>query len=109
MNIDKALAKLLKEKESLVDSIELCCKSIEFWEKKAEKVFKKMDDFESESIFQSDEASETKYVALMKDSNRLMSRINFENSQLDKLEALILDLEERIINTLDKYAKKQKK
>ena len=39
MNIDKALAKLLKEKESLVDSIELCCKSIEFWEKKAEKVF----------------------------------------------------------------------
>ena len=35
MKIDKALAELLKEKESLIDSIELCCKSIEFWEKKS--------------------------------------------------------------------------
>ena len=68
-----------------------------------------MDEFESESVFESDEICEVKYKSLMKDASRLMSRINFENSQLDKLEALILDLEERIINTLDKYAKKQKK
>ena len=107
MNIDKALSKLLKEKESLIDSIELCCKSIEFWEKKADKVFKRMDDFESE--YQSDEVTEAKYTALMQDAARLMSRINFENSQLDQLEDSILELEEKIITTLDKHAKKQKK
>ncbi len=109
MNIDKALAKLLKEKESLIDSIELCCKSIEFWEKKADAVFKKMDEFESESVFESDEICEVKYKSLMKDASRLMSRINFENSQLDQLEDSILELEEKIITTLDKHAKKQKK
>ena len=45
----------------------------------------------------------------MKDASRLMSRINFENSQLDQLEDSILKLEEKIITTLDKHAKKQKK
>ena len=109
MKIDKALAQLLKEKESLIDSIELCCKSIEFWEKKADTVFKKMDAFESGSVFESGEVLESKYKNLMKDASRLMSRINFENSQLDQLEDSILKLEEKIITTLDNHAKKQKK
>ena len=38
-----------------------------------------------------------------------MKRIDFENNQLDSLESQILDLEEKIITTLARYAKKQKK
>ena len=38
-----------------------------------------------------------------------MKRVEFENNQLDALEAQVLDLEEKIITTLARYAKKQKK
>tara|TARA_R110002020_G_scaffold19821_5_gene68004 strand:- start:829 stop:1158 length:330 start_codon:yes stop_codon:yes gene_type:complete len=109
MNLNKTLEKLVAEKEVLLSSIELSCKSIEFWEKKADSVFKKMDDFETEVIFQDSQDSEKKYKILMEESDRLMNRINFENSQLDELEGSILDLEEKIIKALARYAKKQKK
>ena len=45
----------------------------------------------------------------MKESNKLMARINFENDQLDILEGKILDLEEKIIKAIAAYAQKQKK
>jgi hypothetical protein len=109
MSLTNTLENLLLEKEELISSIELACKSIEFWEKRAEKIFNQMDSFENESIFDSGDDSEKKYKNLMKNSNRLMHRINFENNQLDHLESLILDLEEKIIKELNKYAKKQKK
>jgi glycyl-tRNA synthetase alpha subunit len=109
MSLTNNLDKLLAEKEELISSIELACKSIEFWEKRAEKIFDQMDVFEDELIFDSGDDSEIKYKNLMKQSNRLMHRINFENNQLDHLESLILDLEERIIKMLNRYAKKQKK
>ena len=109
MSLDKILQKLLSDKEELLASIELACKSIEFWEKKADNTFQKMDDFESSSVFDSSEISEKKYTSLMHEASRLMNRINFENNELDKLEASILDLEEKIIKALEKHAKKQKK
>jgi hypothetical protein len=109
MSLDKTLKKLLAEKQSLLSTIELSCKSIEFWEKKADRIFKKMDDLESETLFTEDEATEKQHAALVHETNRLMNRINFENNELDRLEKLILDLEEKIVTTLARYAKKQKK
>lgn len=109
MNLDKILKKLLADKKELLSSIELACKSIEFWEKKADKTFQKMDDFELESAFKDDAAAKKRYKELMQEGDRLMNRINFENTQLDQLEISILDLEERIVKALEKHAKKQKK
>lgn len=109
MNLDKILKKLLADKKELLDSIELACKSIEFWEKKADKTFEKMDKFESESILKDGETAKKQYNELMREGDRLMNRINFENTQLDQLEVSILDLEGRIVKALEKHAKKQKK
>ncbi len=64
-----------------------------------------MDELENES-FDFDEAYR---LTLAKESEKILNRVNFENGQLDMLEAKILDLENSIIKTLAKYAKKQKK
>lgn len=105
----KKLENLIKQKNNLTDSIELCCNSISFWEKRANKIFTQMDSFEDEIKFCSEAESQKKYKFLNKESERLMARINFENNQLDILEQKILNLEEAIIKALDSYAKKQKK
>ena len=109
MAISKILEELLASKNKLIESIEICCKSIEFWENRANKVFTQMDKFENESFLSSEEQNHKEYKYLMTESNKIMNRINFENDQLDILEAKILDLEETIIKALSKYAKKQKK
>jgi len=46
---------------------------------------------------------------ITKDRADELSRINFENQQLDKLEMETINLEEKIIKTLSSHAKKQKK
>jgi len=109
MNLDKTLKKLMTEKKELTNSLELCCESIGFWEERAEKIFKKMDEFEEEALFSSGESHDKKFKKLQRESGKIMKRIDFENNQLDLLEAQILDLEEKIIATLSRYAKKQKK
>lgn len=109
MGLNKKLEDLLKEKKSLTEDIEICCNSIQFWEKRAEKIFNKMDAFEEDSLFESDENNTKRYKKLMEESNKLMARINFENDQLDILEGKILDLEEKIIKAIAAYAQKQKK
>tara|TARA_R100001163_G_C5060398_1_gene197228 strand:+ start:1805 stop:2134 length:330 start_codon:yes stop_codon:yes gene_type:complete len=109
MTLNKTLEKLLASKNELLESVEVCCKSIEFWEERANEVFSRMDKFEEESFLSSEEQNQKQYACLIKESNKIMSRVNFENNQLDILEAKILDLEETIIKALSKYAKKQKK
>ena len=109
MDLNKNLENLLKEKESLTADIEICCNSIAFWEKRAQKVFNKMDAFEEDSLFESDENNTKNYKKLMKESNKLMARINFENDQLDIIEGKNLDIEEKIIKAIAAYAQKQKK
>jgi len=109
MNLDKTLKKLLTEKKELTNSLELCCESIGFWEERAEKIFEKMDEFEEEALFSSGESHDKKFKKLQRESGKIMKRIDFENNQLDALEAQVLDLEEKIITTLARYAKKQKK
>ena len=109
MNLDKTLKKLMTEKKELTNSLELGCESIGFWEERAEEIFKKMDQLEEESLFSSEERQHKKFKNLQRESGKIMKRVDFENNQLDLLEAQILDLEEKIIVTLARYAKKQKK
>jgi len=109
MNLDQVLKKLMTEKKELTESLELCCDSIGFWEERAEGIFKKMDGLEEESLFSSEEQQHKKFKSLQRESEKIMKRIDFENSQLDSLEGQVLDLEERIITILARYAKKQKK
>ena len=68
-----------------------------------------MDQFEEESIFSPEESQHKKFTNLQRESGKIMKRVEFENNQLDLLEAQVLDLEEKIITTLARYAKKQKK
>ena len=109
MDLNKKLKELLAEKKALTASIDLCCQSIAFWEKKSEEMFKRMDEFEEETVFENDEIIEKKFRALRKESEGMMSRINFENSELDRLEIEILELEDKIVKEIASYAKKQKK
>tara|TARA_R100000152_G_C6748191_1_gene171780 strand:- start:185 stop:514 length:330 start_codon:yes stop_codon:yes gene_type:complete len=109
MDLNKKLENLLKEKKSLTSDIEICCNSIDFWEKRAEKMFNKMDAFEENSFLESEENNTKEYKRLMHESEKLMARINFENTQLDILEAKILELEEKIITAIKSHAQKQKK
>ena len=74
MSLTNNLDKLLAEKEELISSIELACKSIEFWEKRAEKIFDQMDVFEDELIFDSGDDSEIKYKNLVPTDWRWFSK-----------------------------------
>ena len=109
MNLDQVLKKLMAEKKDLTKSLELCCDSIGFWEERADKIFKRMDEFEEEALFSYGESHDKKFKKLQRESGKIMKRVEFENNQLDALEAQVLDLEEKIITTLARYAKKQKK
>ena len=70
---------------------------------------KQMEDFEKEHIFGEEDFVQKKYLSLRSECEKLLKRINFENKELDKLESQTLEVEEKIINTLSDYAKKQKK
>ena len=109
MDLTKKIEKLFEEKEYLLEYIEIWCKSIDFWEKRSNKVFKQMDKLEEESIFGGEDFVQKKYLYLKKECEKLMNRVNFENQQLDKLEMETINLEEKIIKTLSSHAKKQKK
>ena len=96
-------------KEELQESSRMIDQSIAFWEKKSEDMFKRMDSFEEEAVFENDEIIEKKFRALRKESEAMMARINFENSELDRMEIEILELEDKIVKEIEAYAKKQKK
>jgi len=104
--LDALLEPLFEKKEKLISSIEVSCKSIQFWEERAEKVFNKIDKTEEDSFLTSEDSYLEDHVKNSKEVESLMKRITLENDQLDVLEQDILDLEEEIIKTLDSYAKK---
>ncbi len=107
--LDSILEPLFEKKEKLITSIELSCESIGFWEERAEKIFKKIDESEEASFLISEESYLKENLKHSREVQSLMKRISLENNQLDTLEQSILDLEEEIIKVLDSYAKKQKK
>jgi len=68
-----------------------------------------MDEEEEGWSYSTDEFIEDTCSENLKEVNILMTRMKLENDQLDLLEKKIEDLEETISQTLEEYAKKQKK
>ena len=109
MKIDTLLKKILEEKKEVTKSCKVCAESIDFWEKRAEALFSKMDEVEEEFIFATEEFIEDTCARDLKEIDFLMKRMKFENDQLDSLESKIEELENKISEMLAEHAKKQKK
>jgi|TARA_B110001454_G_scaffold197154_1_gene200463 DNA-binding transcriptional MerR regulator len=109
MKTDTLLKKLLAQKKEVAEASKVSAQSIDFWEKRAEELFAKMDEEEAGWSYSTDEFVEDTCSENLKEVNVLMKRMQFENSQLDLLEKKIEKLEETISQTLAEHAKKQKK
>ena len=109
MKIDTLLKKLLAQKKEVAEASKVSARSIDFWEKRAEKLFTKMDEAEEDFAFSSDEYIEDTCSQYHKEIDFLMNRMKFENDQLDLLEKQIEKLETELCLAFTQYAKKQKK
>lgn len=109
MKINTLLEKILAEKKDLVEACKLCTQSIDFWEKKSNVLFEKMDEAEEEFALSTDEYIEDTCAEHLKEVDALMKRMKFENDQLDALEEKIEKLEVKISRLLAEHAKEQKK
>jgi|TARA_R110002051_G_scaffold298452_1_gene365284 DNA-binding transcriptional MerR regulator len=109
MKIDTLLKKFLAEKKEVAESCRVSSKSIDFWEKRAESLFSKMDETEDKFAFSTEEVIEAECLRDLKEVDFLMKRMEFENKQLDSLERKIEELEDNISQMLAEHAKKQKK
>jgi len=109
MKIDTLLKKFLEEKKEVAKACKISVESIDFWEKRSEKLFAQMDEVEEEFIFATDEFIEDTCARDLKEIDFLMKRMKFENDQLDLLEEKIEELENKISQMLTAHAKKQKK
>ena len=109
MNINTLLEKILAEKKELIEGCRLCTQSIDFWEKKSNDLFKKMDVAEEEYALSTDEYIEDTCTQHLKEIDALMKRMKFENDQLDALETKIEKLEVKTCLLLAEHAEKQKK
>ena len=109
MKIDNSLKKLLAQKKEVAEASKVSLQSIDFWEKRAEELFAKMDEEEAGFAYSTDEFIEDTCSQNLKEVDLLMKRMRFENEQLDLLERKIEELEDSITQTLEEHAKKQKK
>ena len=109
MKINTLLKKLLAEKKEIAEASKVSAQSIDFWEKRAEELFAKMDEEEAGFAYSTDEFIEDACSQNLKEVDLLMKRMKFENDQLDLLEKKIEELEDSITQTLAQHAKKQKK
>ena len=109
MKIDTLLKKLLVQRKEVAEASKVSARSIDFWEKRAEKLFTKMDEAEEDFAFSSDEYIEDTCSQYHKEIDFLMNRMKFENDQLDLLEEQIEKLETELCLVFTQYAKKQKK
>ena len=109
MKIDTLLKKFLEEKKEVAEASKVSAQSIDFWEKRAEKLFAKMDEEEEGWSYSTDEFIEETCSENLKEVDILMRRMQFENDQLDLLEKKIEELEGKISQMLTEHAQKQKK
>ena len=109
MKIDTLLKKFLEEKKEVAEASKVSAQSIDFWEKRAEKLFAKMDEEEQGWSYSTDEFIEETCSENLKEVDILMRRMQFENDQLDLLEKKIEELEDKISQMLTEHAQKQKK
>ena len=108
MKIDILLKKFLEEKKEVTKACKISSESIDFWEKRAEALFSKMDEAEEEFIFATEEFIEDTCARDLKEVDFLMKRMKFETDQLDVLEEQIEKLETKICLLLTEHAQKQK-
>ena len=85
MKIDTLLKKFLEEKKEVAEASKVSAQSIDFWEKRAEKLFAKMDEEEQGWSYSTDEFIEETCSENLKEVDILMRRMQFENDQLDLL------------------------
>ena len=109
MKIDILLKKFLEEKKEVMKACKISGESIDFWEKRSEELFAKMDKAEEDFIFATDEFIEDTCASQLREVDYLMKRMKFENDQLDSLEKKIEELEDKLSQVLTEYAQKQKK
>ena len=109
MKIDTLVKGILDKKKKLIEDSKVCSESIDFWEKKANRLFNEMDETEEEFAFSSDEYIEDKCINHLKEVDFLMNRMKLENDQLDLVEKQIEELETQLCLAFEQYAKKQKK
>ena len=109
MKIDTLVKTILDKKKKLMENSKVCSESIDFWEKKANRLFNEMDEAEEEFIFSSTEYIEDKCTDHLKEVDFLMKRMKLENDQLDLVEKQIEELETELCLAFAQYAKKQKK
>ena len=109
MKIDILLKKFLEEKKEVMKACKISGESIDFWEKRSEELFAKMDKAEEDFIFATDEFIEDTCASQLREVDYLMKRMKFENDQLDSLEKKIEKLEDKISQMLTEHAQKQKK
>jgi len=109
MKIDILLKKFLEEKKEVMKACKISSESIDFWEKRSEELFAKMDKAEEDFIFATDEFIEDTCASQLREVDYLMKRMKFENDQLDSLEKKIEKLEDKISQMLTEHAQKQKK
>ena len=109
MKINTLLKKLLAEKKEIAEASKVSAQSIDFWEKRAEELFAKMDEEEAGFAYSTDEFIEDTCASQLREVDYLMKRMKFENDQLDSLEKKIEKLEDKISQMLTEHAQKQKK
>jgi len=109
MKINTLLKKLLAQKKEIAEASKVSAQSIDFWEKRSEALFAKMDEEEAGWSYSTDEFIEDTCSQNLKEVDLLMRRMKFENEQLDLLEKKIEDLEDLISQTLEEHATRQKK
>ena len=109
MKIDALVKGILDKKKKLIGASKVCSESIDFWEKRSNKLFDEMDEAEEEFFFSSAEYIEDKCTDHLKEVDFLMNRMKLENEQLDLVETQIEELEKQLCLAFEEYAKKQKK
>jgi hypothetical protein len=109
MKFEDTVEVLAEKREKLLDSVELCFDSVNFWEEKAHILFNKIDELEENYNSFPEEELENKQEEYSKSLKILIYRLSLEKNQLDILEKNLIRLELKIVNFVKNHAKKQKK
>jgi hypothetical protein len=109
MKFEDTVEVLAEKREKLLDSVELCFDSVNFWEEKAHILFNKIDELEENYNSFPETELENKQEEYSKSLKILIYRLSLEKNQLDILEKNLIRLELKIVNFVKNHAKKQKK
>ena len=109
MKFEDTVKVLAEKREKLLNSVELCFDSVNFWEEKAHLLLNEIDDLEENYNSFSQIELENKQEEYSKSLKILIYRLSLEKNQLDILEKNLIRLELKIVNFVKNHAEKQKK